>query len=790
MKIIRLSRQKRMGYLFLAVTIVAAFLMLPAVAAPAPDDGNVYQANDPAIFNASSVDEYGFVGILRGMAALDGQTAWAVGGAEYWGAAWWIVGTTDGGRNWTFQGRGPDGYLQDVTAPGSGAAWAGGLFGALVKTADGGRNWEQESLAGFGMVNGIEAVDQATIWAAGFRQVSGGYEGVIARTDDAGVTWQEQKAVGVQLQDIAAVDAQTAWAVGNGIVLATTDGGSNWTEQDIATSSRINAVSAVDAQTAWAADASYQIFRTVDGGENWDLVQSGPEASGTSGSGAYAAGDYSAQQEGPPQGFISISAADAENAWATGPAGLIVNTKDGGATWENQVSGTTQWLYDVDAVDAQTAWAVGDNMILRTGDGGATWTRQGISRPPADTWYLAEGSTGGTFETWVLVQNPGNTDAKVTLTFHTPGGEQPGPQAVLPARTRQTFNLGAIIPDEYSVSTTVSADVPVVAERAMYWDNRTGGHDSLGVNVPSDTWYLAEGSTGGTFETWVLVQNPGNTDAKVTLTFQTPGGEQPGPQAVLPARTRQTFNLGEVLPGVDSISTTVSADVPVVAERAMYWDNRTGGHDSLGVNVPAFNWYLAEGSTGGTFETWVLVQNPGDTDANVNLTFQTPGGEQPGPQAVLPPGTRQTFNLGDILPGVDSISTTVSADVPVVAERAMYWGYRTGGHDSIGNVPADTWYLAEGSTGGTFETWVLVQNPGDTDANVTLTFQTPEGEQPGPQAVLPPGTRQTFNLGDILPGVDSISTTVSADVPVVAERAMYWGDRTGGHDSIGAGFNR
>jgi len=66
-------------------------------------------------------------------------------------------------------------------------------------------------------------------------------------------------------------------------------------------------------------------------------------------------------------------------------------------------------------------------------------------------------------------------------------------------------------------------------------------------------------------------------------------------------------------------------------------------------------WYLAEGSTGsdarGTFETWVLVQNPGKTAANVKLTYLTPSGKVAGPSVSLAAGSRQTFNVADTVPG-------------------------------------------------------------------------------------------------------------------------------------------
>jgi hypothetical protein len=45
-----------------------------------------------------------------------------------------------------------------------------------------------------------------------------------------------------------------------------------------------------------------------------------------------------------------------------------------------------------------------------------------------------------------------------------------------------------------------------------------------------------------------------------------------------------------------------------------------GGHESAGVTAPSTNWFLAEGATGSFFETFLLLANPGDTDAVATLT--------------------------------------------------------------------------------------------------------------------------------------------------------------------------
>jgi hypothetical protein len=110
---------------------------------------------------------------------------------------------------------------------------------------------------------------------------------------------------------------------------------------------------------------------------------------------------------------------------------------------------------------------------------------------PGTTWYLAEGSTGsdesGSFESWVLVQNAGNVAAGVDLYYQTPTGEVAGPHLNIAAHTRQTVNVADTVPNQWSVSTRVVSNNPVIAERAMYWNSGEGVYrqaatDSIGVD--------------------------------------------------------------------------------------------------------------------------------------------------------------------------------------------------------------------------------------------------------------------------------------------------------------------
>jgi nitrogen fixation protein FixH len=405
----------------------------------------------------------------------------------------------------------------------------------------------------------------------------------------------------------------------------------------------------------------------------------------------------------------------------------------------------------------------------------------------ASTWYLAEGCTAGGFETWILVQNPNKSTATVNITYMTPEGNVAGPTVTLPPDTRQTFNVADTVPGAWQVSARVTADRPVIAERSMYGGGRAWGTESVGVESPSLTWYLAEGATDGGFETWVLVQNPNSCRTDVTITYMTPKGRMEGPRVTLEPNSRQTFNVAEAVPGEWQVSTRVDADRPVIAERAVYWNSRGGGHNSVGVTEPSKSWYLAEGSTGEGFETWVLVMNPGDRDAKVTLTYMTERGQVNGPVATVKAGTRMSFSVADTLSNNWSVSTKVTGDQPIIAERAVYWNSRIEGSESVAvKSAARTWFLAEGSTGESFETWVLVQNPNDRPADVNITYMTPEGERQGPAVTLPANSRKSFYVADSVPNQWQVSTRVTADSPVIAERSMYGNGRRWGHGSAGS----
>jgi len=478
-----------------------------------------------------------------------------------------------------------------------------------------------------------------------------------------------------------------------------------------------------------------------------------------------------------------------------GPAGTPVSingsnfgTVDGTVTFNGVPSTTILAWTDTYILALVPAGASTGPVVVTTALGssnGVTFTVTGGPAPPAQTWYLAEGCTAYGFETYVLIANTTATDASVSIVYNTSLGRIPRPTSIaVPANSRVTIRLNDEVPN-VSVSTTLAASVPVVCERAMYWNDRIEGTDSIGVTSAGKSWYLAEGSTANGFETWVLIQNPGTATATVNVTYMTSGGAIKKQPFTVAGGDRYTVEVAKDVVDPD-VSTLVESDQDIIAERSMYWDNRRGGHDSIGVMKGSKTWDLAEGSTAWGYQTWLLLQNPGDKSAKIDVTYMTTGGPIEQPQFVMAPKTRKSILVNGQVPANDT-SIEVESDQEVIAERAMYWDNGTGkaGHDTVGvTAPRRVVYLAEGSTAWGFHTFLCIQNPNNEDTEVSITYMTDTGPVVAASREVKGNSRITVDVNKDLPGRDT-SIMVQASVPIMAERAMYWNEGGAGHVSIG-----
>lgn len=444
-------------------------------------------------------------------------------------------------------------------------------------------------------------------------------------------------------------------------------------------------------------------------------------------------------------------------------------------------------------------------------------------------WYLAEGAANTFFNDTILIGNPNSTVANVTIRL-LPEGQPPFAVQTLTVQptSRATFNVNGVtgLPPG-AVSAIVESNIDVVVERSMTWPGaaQRGGHSSGGVLAPAGQWYLAEGVTGF-FDTFVLITNTNSTaPVNVEVTFLR---ETSGPLVqtyTLPASGRRTIYVNNDVrdslnrPIAEPFSTIVrqtsggtSADL--VVERAMYWNGFEGGHGSAGVTAPSTTWLFAEGVGGGdasfSFQTFLLLANPGTTDATATITFFRDLGGLVTKDVLVRAGRRVTLSLNDLRfdPGNvaalanASYSIRVSSTQPVLAERAVYWSSNgitfIEGNNSPGvTAEATKWAFAEGiegvvqQGGPPHDTYFLISNANTQPLEIRATFMREDGRGVVVTRTVPAQSRATI-LTSGIPALSHhrfaafIESANATPLPFVAERATYWGaGYYGGHGATG-----
>ena len=253
---------------------------------------------------------------------------------------------------------------------------------------------------------GVAVADAQIIWAVGS-------DGKIVRSADRGKSWSAQRSGSTSVfQSIAAWDAQRAVAVGNaGIVTVTTDGGSTWAKAKVPQELGQTKLTRVRASTdgnAWAVGEMGAVLRSTDHGATWERVHVLATEKditwndvGFDGSKGCVVGEFgqivctadngqtwSASSSPVKSSLMAVRFASRDRAIVVGLEGVVLHTRNAGASWTRIATDTHEHLFDV-LCDGEGWGAVGAKGVLVMSDGRGEHPKTAQIPDMRMTWFTA-----------------------------------------------------------------------------------------------------------------------------------------------------------------------------------------------------------------------------------------------------------------------------------------------------------------------------------------------------------------------------------------------------------------
>ena len=418
-----------------------------------------------------------------------------------------------------------------------------------------------------------------------------------------------------------------------------------------------------------------------------------------------------------------------------------------------------------------------------------------LGRVGSTTWYFAAGRTDGGFSEQIDVLNTNRGPVHGTITFFYGTDQTKVYPFTLQAQSRGTYDAAGILGMRTRFATMVQSDLPVAAAHTSQRGSEamTG---STGVSTLSRSWYMAEGYTGLSFQEELDLLNPGTQAARVHIVWPLFNGKAPVVHnVVLAPHSHLTIPVNSYVDRA-SHATVVSSDQPIVASRAMlFGTGQQGAHAREGVTQADATLYFAEGSTANGFEEYLTILNPhsGQT-AQVTASFYDRQGTLLATRVItVDPMHRGNIKVNDVVQ-TSAVATVLQSNIPVVAERSMYFGAPNGG-SADGTVvfgraiPSLGWAFASGDTRNGRSEFELLFNPNRDSSTIVATFYGEDGRLLRRTFTLPGHSRLnidvTLSVPELARGQHGIVLQSINGVSFVAEQALYDNYMRNGSATVG-----
>ncbi|MHC1773962.1 MAG: YCF48-related protein [Lentimicrobium sp.] len=258
--------------------------------------------------------------------------------------------TNDGGNSWTGRTSPMETHLWNATYSDDNHCFVVGQGGDFMRSSDGGSSWEYFNCGA--LVDRMCFRDNLTGYALSSSEYLFIGSRLLYKTINGGSSW-----VPLGLDNLSAVCLKgndTIVAVGTaGRLLTTADDGATYTNYNASVSyDDFSDIHFPGADTGYATGFFGDIVKTVDAGENWELLP-----------------------HGPYQYLNSVNFTDNNKGFVTADSSVYMTT-DGGLNW-NRIFSSPRCMHmtDIFFVDHNTGFVIGEanGVIYRTDDGGITW---------------------------------------------------------------------------------------------------------------------------------------------------------------------------------------------------------------------------------------------------------------------------------------------------------------------------------------------------------------------------------------------------------------------------------
>jgi hypothetical protein len=359
---------------------------------------------------------------------------------------------------------------------------------------------------------------------------------------------------------------------------------------------------------------------------------------------------------------------------------------------------------------------------------------------PNGSWFMAEGISHDLqhdpngFITFYLMVNENNEPVTVRAYFSRQDGRTFSRTVTIPANSRETFNLAEVagLGTFGAVFQSLTPGLDIFVERSVYWGQMEGSTGEVATRSLAFEWNFGEGSRDY-FSNYFLVFNPNQAAGSATFTFFLESGGTVQHEMLFGPQQRITLDAS-TLPQLaeKNFGVKITSTVPVVAERAMYFDYRhngfIGGTASIGAPGLSNSWFFAEGFAGTGFQTYYLLMNPNAFPITVDRWFFLEDGTKLQGSYTVDPGSRRTIWLNQEMGQIEGTAAQFTSASPFIAERSTYWGASgwVEGTNAIGSpLVASEWHVPEGTEGGDFDSYLLLFNPGSgtVTADLVLYFE-------------------------------------------------------------------